>query len=76
VRTGKAHVRGVQVVGGPGAVTQIKLYDGDAGDDPLMFDSGEIAAKAGQFFPVEFDVQDGIYADITTTGGYAFVYLK
>ena len=70
----KSHVIGVHVVGGS-AVTRIKLYDGTDATGPIKFDSGEVAINKGEPFPVEFSVENGLYADITTTGGYVFVDL-
>jgi hypothetical protein len=76
LRAGQGRIIGVQVVGGS-AATRLRLYDGDAATDPFLFDSGDVAANDGEFFgPLDIQFHDGIFADITTTGGYAFVYLR
>lgn len=72
--TGRGRIIGLQVVGGS-ATTRIKLYDGTTASDPFIFDSGNVAIDAGDPFPVDIKFESGLYADITTTGGYAWVYL-
>ena len=72
--TGRGRIIGLQVVGGT-AVTRIKLYDGSDATFPFIFDSGNVAIDAGDPFPVDIKFKTGLFADITTTGGYAWVYL-
>lgn len=70
--TGRVRVIGVHVVGGT-AITRLKLHDGLDGTGRLVFDSGEVPINQSEAYPRFIECRVGLYADITTTGGYADV---